>query len=239
MCASSGPRGEGALFAVRCGSVGAGAWGPVLPLPPALSPRARAGLHTHGLSARGAKDGGAVADRVTPGGAVCVGGVPRVAGGGVGCAGLSATHGCCAAPPWWLCVACGRARACARVVGGVCLAIARRHVSVVVIIRTREALQIREWVNPGVDTNGRRGESAVVRCGCSSAVCWGPTRMLVCIVGRLCLVRFRAKERVGPKDAVPPPWSGGRTVDILYISVVDGPECCEVDRFVVFAHGRA
>ena len=30
-----------------------------------------------------------------------------------------------------------------------------------------------------------------------------------------------------------------RSVDILYIPVVDGPECCEVDRFVVFAHGRA
>ena len=92
------------------------------------------------------------------------------------------------------------ARACARVVGGVCLAIARRHVSVVVIIRTREALQIRERADPSVDTNGRRGDSAVVRCGWSSAVCWGATRMLVRIVGRLCWVRFfRAKERVGPK----------------------------------------
>ena len=79
-------------------------------LPPVSSPRARARLRTHGLSARGAKDGDAVADRVTPGGAVCVGGVPRVAGGGVGCAGLSAAGGCCAAPPWWLCVACGHAR---------------------------------------------------------------------------------------------------------------------------------
>ena len=100
------------------------------------------------------------------------------------------------------------ARACARVVGGLCLAIARRHVAVVVIIRTREALQIREWVDPSVDTNGRRGESTVVRCGWSSAVCWGPTRMLVCISGRLCWVQFRAKERVGPKDAVASPWSG-------------------------------
>ena len=60
------------------------------------------------------------------------------------------------------------ARACARVVGGVRLAIARRHVSVVVIIRTREAFQVRERVNPSVDTNGRRGESAVVRCGWSN-----------------------------------------------------------------------
>ena len=29
--------------------------------------------------------------------------------------------------------------------------------------------------------------------------------MLVCIVSRLCWVRFRAKERAGPKDAVAPP----------------------------------
>ena len=57
------------------------------------------------------------------------------------------------------------ARASAHVVGGVRLAIARRHVSVVVIIRTREALQVREWANPSVDTNGRRGESAVIGCG--------------------------------------------------------------------------
>ena len=63
--------------------------------------------------------------------------------------------------------------------------------------------------------------------------------MLVCIVGRLCWVRLRAKERVGPKDAVTPPRNGGRTVNILHISAVDGPECCEVDRFVVFVHGRA
>ena len=50
---------------------------------------------------------------------------------------------------WLLCGAavvavCGVwARARARAVGGACLAITRRHVSVVVIIRTREALQIR------------------------------------------------------------------------------------------------
>ena len=45
---------------------------------------------------------------------------------------------------------------------------------------------------------------------------------VVGIVGRLCWVRLRAKMRVGPKDAVTPPWSGGRTVGILYISAVDG-----------------
>ena len=45
------------------------------------------------------------------------------------------------------------------------LSIARRHVSVVVIeiviIRTREALQVRERVSPSVDTNGRRGGGGV------------------------------------------------------------------------------
>ena len=67
----------------------------------------------------------------------------------------------------------------------------------------------------------------------------GLSRMLVCGIGRLCWVRLRVKEYVGSKDAVAPPWSGGRTVDILYISVVDGPSRCEVDRVVVFEHGRA
>ena len=109
-CVASGPRGAGVPVAVRCGGVGAGARGAALPLPPVLPPRARAGLRMHGLSARGAKNGDSVADRVTPGGAVCVGGVPRASGGGVRCAGLSATGGCCAALPWWLCVTCGHAR---------------------------------------------------------------------------------------------------------------------------------
>ena len=79
------------------------------PLPPALSPCARAGLCAHGSSPRDARDGDAVADRVTLGGAACAGWVPCVARGDAGRAGLSATGGCCAAPPWWLCVACGRA----------------------------------------------------------------------------------------------------------------------------------
>ena len=48
------------------------------------------------------------------------------------------------------------ARACARVVGGVCLAVACRHVSVVVIIRTREAL------NTGRSGPGRSRIRAVV-----------------------------------------------------------------------------
>ena len=168
-------------------------------VPPALSPCARAGLCTHRPSPRDAKDGDAVADRVTLGGAACAGTMHRRRWRG-----LRGPLG----DGWLLCGAavvavCGVwARACARVVGGVCLAIARRHVSVVVIIKTREALQIREWVDPSVDTNGRRGESAVVRCGWSSAVCWGPARMLVYIVGRLCWVQFRAKERVGPRDCI-------------------------------------
>ena len=131
------------------------------------------------------------------------------------------------------------ARTCSRVVGGARLAIARRDASVVVIIRTCEALQVRERVSPSVDTNGRRGEPAVVRRGWSSIVCWGPTRMLECIVGRSCWAWLRAKERAGPKGAVTPPWSGGRTVGILHVPVDDRPERCEVDRFVVFAHGRA
>ena len=53
------------------------------------------------------------------------------------------------------------ARARARVVGEVRLAIARRHVPVVVIIRTCEALQVRERVSPRVDTNGRHGGGGV------------------------------------------------------------------------------
>ena len=64
------------------------------------------------------------------------------------------------------------ARACARVVGGARLAIARRDASVVVIIRTREALQVRERVSLSVDTNGRRGEPEVTRRGWSSMACW-------------------------------------------------------------------
>ena len=58
---------------------------------------------------------------------------------------------------------CGAwARARARVVvGGVRLAIARRHVPVVEIIRTGGALQVRERVSPSADTNGRRGGGGV------------------------------------------------------------------------------
>ena len=54
------------------------------------------------------------------------------------------------------------AHARARAVGGVRIAIVRGHVSVVVIeiviIRTREALQVRGRVSPSVDTNDRRGD---------------------------------------------------------------------------------
>ena len=133
------------------------------------------------------------------------------------------------------------ARACARVVGGGRRAIARQDAPVVVITRTREALQVRERVSMSlsVDANGRRGKPAVVRRDRGSAVCWGATRMLECTVGRSCWARLRAKERAGPKGAVTPPWSGGRTVDVLYVPVNDGPERCEVDHFVVFTHGRA
>ena len=135
---------------------------------------------------------------------------------------------------------CGEwVRACVRVVGGGRLAIACRDASAVVIIRTREALQVRERVSLSVDTNGRRGWPAVARRGRSSAVCWGSTRMLEFIAGRSCWARLWAKERAGPKDAVTPPRSGGRTVDVLYVPVDDGPERCEVDRFAVFAHRRA
>ena len=63
--------------------------------------------------------------------------------------------------------------------------------------------------------------------------------MLEFIAGWSCWARLRAKERAGPKDAVTPPWSGGRTVGVLYVPVDDGPGRCEADRFVVFAHGRA
>jgi hypothetical protein len=125
------------------------------------------------------------------------------------------------------------------VVGGARLAIVRRDASVVIITRTREALQVRERVSLSVDTNGRRGWPAVARRGRSSAVWWGLTRKLEFIAGRSCWARLRAKERAGPKDAVAPPWSGGRTVDVLYVPVDDRPERCEVGRFVVFAHGRA
>ena len=54
------------------------------------------------------------------------------------------------------------ARAPARAVGGIRIAIVRGHVSVVVIeiviIRTREARQVRGRVSPSVDTNDRRGD---------------------------------------------------------------------------------
>ena len=54
------------------------------------------------------------------------------------------------------------ARERARVVGGVRLAIARQHApAVVIIIRTREALQVRERAIPSADTNGRRGGGGV------------------------------------------------------------------------------
>ena len=58
----------------------------------------------------------------------------------------------------WVC-------ACVRAVGGAHLTIVRRDASVVVIIRTREALQVRERVSLSADTNGRRGWPAVVRRG--------------------------------------------------------------------------
>ena len=124
------------------------------------------------------------------------------------------------------------------VVGGARLAIVRRDASVVIIIRTREALQVRERVSLSVDTNGRRGWPAVVRRGRSSAVWWGSTRLLELIADRSCWARLWAKECAGPKDAVAPPRSGGRTVDVLYVPIDDGPER-EVYRFVVFAHRRA
>ena len=108
-CVSNGPRGGGASLVVRRMSVGDGAWGPVPPLPPALSPCARAGLCARGSSPRDARDTDAVADRVTLGGAACAGWVPCFARGDAGRAGLSATGSCCVAPPWWLCVTCGRA----------------------------------------------------------------------------------------------------------------------------------
>ena len=130
-------------------------------------------------------------------------------------------------------------RARVRVVGGARPAIIRRDASVVVIIRTREAFQVRERVSLSVDTNGRRGWPAVARRGRSAAAWWGLTRKLEFVAGRSCWARLRAKERAGPKDAVASPWSGGRTVDVLYVPVDDRPECCEVGRFVVFAHGRA
>ena len=68
---------------------------------------------------------------------------------------------------------------------------------------------------------------------------WGSTRLLGLIAGRPCWPRLWAKERAGPKDAVTPPRNGGRTVDVLYVSIDDGPERREVHHFVVFAHGRA
>ena len=68
---------------------------------------------------------------------------------------------------------------------------------------------------------------------------WGLTRKLEFIAGRSCWAQLWVKERAGPKDAVAPPWSGGRTVDVLYVPVDDRPERCEVGRFVVFAHGRS
>ena len=130
-------------------------------------------------------------------------------------------------------------RACVRVVRGARCAITRRDAPVVVIIRTREALQVRERISLSVDTNGRRGWPTVIRRGRSSAVWWGSTRLLELIAGRSCWARLWAKERAGPKDAVTPPRSGGRTVDVLYVPIDDGPERREVYRFVVFAHGRA
>ena len=53
------------------------------------------------------------------------------------------------------------------------------------------------------------------------AALWGLTRKLEFIAGRSCWARLRAKERAGPKGAVAPPWSGGRTVDVLYVPVDD------------------
>ena len=56
------------------------------------------------------------------------------------------------------------ARTRARAVGGVRIAIVRGHVFVVVIeiiIRTREALQIRGRVSPSADTHDRRGGGGV------------------------------------------------------------------------------
>ena len=117
-CVSNGPRGGGASLAVMRLGVGVGAWGGVSPLPSALLPCARAGLCARGASPRDAKGADAVTDRAALGGAVCVGWVPRVVRGDAGRAGLTATGGCRAAPPWLLCVAFGRAHVPARWGGG-------------------------------------------------------------------------------------------------------------------------
>ena len=61
----------------------------------------------------------------------------------------------------------------------------------------------------------------------------GLTRKVEFVAGRSCWAWRRAKERVGPKGTMAPPWSGGRTLDVLYVPVDDRPERCEVGRFVV------
>ena len=74
----------------------------------------------------------------------------------------AATGGCRHVPPPRGCVVAVCVvwvRADARAAGGFGLTISPRHVPVVVIARAREALQIRGWVDPSVDTNGRRGKS--------------------------------------------------------------------------------
>ena len=120
-------------------------WGGVSPLPSVLLPCARAGLCARGASPIDARGADAVTDRAALGGAVCVGWVPRVVRGDAGRAGLTATGGCRAAPPWLLYVAFGRAHVPVRW-GGVRLAIACRHASIVVIVRAHETLQVRERV---------------------------------------------------------------------------------------------
>ena len=104
--------------------------------------------------------------------------------GDAGRAGLSATGpGCCAAAPWWLCVvACGRAHVHVPV---------RWEESALPLSAdmfpsssspelARLSRSVSKPIRVSTPPNGSwRGESAVVRCGWSSVVSWGPTLMLV------------------------------------------------------------
>ena len=63
-------------------------------------------------------------------------------------------------------------RACVRVVERGRLAIVRRDASIVIIIRTREALQVRERISLSVGTNGRRGWPTVIRRRGRSSDVW-------------------------------------------------------------------
>ena len=110
-CVPDGSRGGGASLAVMRLGVGAGAWRAVSPPPLVLLPCARTGLRARGVSPVDARGADAVTDRAALGGAVCIGWVPRVVRGDAGRAGLTATGGCRAAPPWLLCVTLGRAHA--------------------------------------------------------------------------------------------------------------------------------